>query len=220
MAKTFVELQTALGEWLAKDVNQISLAIRKDIINAARRSICSEGGWSFCEKPGTVTIPTGQRSGALPSDFISIRLASYVSAAGGVVILGQMFPNEQAGEYGLDADAGEPESFSTWARYLTIECPAESDLVVNIEYYAFLPDLVADDEHDYLTDTHWPMLLFASLSFASAYGFEDERAPAWQAAYRMEKDKARSTDNAQRSSSAYLDTNEPGGVGSGGSSIE
>jgi hypothetical protein len=212
MAKTFVEMQTAIGEWLAKDTDQISLAVRKDIINAARRSISAEGGWSFCEKEGTVTITTGQRNGPLPSDFISIRLATFVNSDGDTVILTQMFPNEQVGKYGLDADAGEPASFTTWARYLTIECPADSDLVINIEYYAFLPDLVADAEHDYLTDAHWPMLLFASLSLASAYGFEDERAPAWQAAYRTEKDRARSMDTAQRTSAVYLDTKEPGGV--------
>jgi hypothetical protein len=210
MAKTFVELQAALGDWLAKDTNQLSTAIRKDIINAARRSICTEGGWSFCEKDSTVTIPPTASSGPLPSDFISMVLASFVNSQGETVILKQMFPNDQVGEYTLDAAAGEPESFTTWGRYLTVECPQTSGLTVNVAYYGFLSDLTGDDEHDYLTDTHWPMLLFASLSLASAYGFEDERSPAWQAAYRAEKDRARSMDNAQRSSSVYLDTVEPG----------
>jgi hypothetical protein len=210
VSKTFVDIQTSLGDWLAKDTTQLPTTTRKDIINAGVKHICEAAGWSFCERSGGVTIVSGTKSTPLPSETMYIRRAYYTNSAGEITDLVQMFPVEMLDEYGVDPDDGEPQAFSTWGGNLNVERNATAYVGVNLDYYGRLSDLVNDADTNFLTSNHWLLVLLASLIAASAYGFEDSRVGLWQALYEQELAQVKTLDSYQRHSARYLDTNEPG----------
>lgn len=185
-------------------------------INEGIRSICQDVSWNCMKHKVQLTVLNGSKSVSLPSDFKELqRMRSPIWLDAG----GRPVPCDVTDEsylVRLDASFLSPwrESFSTqyWGLKskgfpvflqfdslgvtLNIFDNADEDLLFTVNYYRFLPPLLADSDENYLTVNYTEMVK-AKIKAVAFESLNDPAAADWETLYELKRVKA-SRDDAYR----------------------
>jgi hypothetical protein len=159
----FADMQAAVKQGVLR--NDLSY---DGFVNAALREIQNRRSWSFMRTRATVTLLAGQTSVALPADYKELQnvrpavtLAIQDPAVpGGAVAkpVNVVTESEQVrSAWNFDitmfplmsvflTEESDFTTFGTQVKTLNIVIPGTQDLVFNVRYYRFLPDLVNDND--------------------------------------------------------------------------
>jgi hypothetical protein len=165
---TFAELKAAVSQGVLR--NDLSY---DGFINDALREIQNRRSWSFMRTRATVTLPAGQTSVALPSDYkelqnvrpaITLAIQDPAVPGGAVAkpvnVVTESQQVRSAWNFDLtmfplmsvfitqESDQTVPGAL---VNTLGIAIPGTQDLVFTVRYYRFLPDLVADGDTNQFT---------------------------------------------------------------------
>ena len=100
--------------------------------------------------------------------------AALILAGGGVLALEGGGTLLLSGLEDIGNSLGLPTTYTMWmGKFVLGKCP-DRTLVMFVDHYRMLPDLVDDTDHNRFTDEAWEYLLFASLVKAAIFGFDVE----------------------------------------------
>jgi hypothetical protein len=159
----FADMQAAVKQGVLR--NDLSY---DGFVNAALREIQNRRSWSFMRTRATVTLLAGQTSVALPADYKELQnvrpavtLAIQDPAVpGGAVAkpVNVVTESEQVrSAWNFDitmfplmsvflTEESDLTTYGTQVKTLGIVIPGTQDLVFNVRYYRFFPDLVNDND--------------------------------------------------------------------------
>jgi hypothetical protein len=159
----FADMQAAVKQGVLR--NDLSY---DGFVNAALREIQNRRSWSFMRTRATVTLLAGQTSVALPADYKELQnvrpavtLAIQDPAVpGGAVAkpVNVVTESEQVrSAWNFDitmfplmsvflTEESDLTTYGTQVKTLAIVIPGTQDLVFNVRYYRFFPDLVNDND--------------------------------------------------------------------------
>ena len=100
--------------------------------------------------------------------------AALILAGGGVLALEGGGTLLLSGLEDIENSLGLPTTYTMWmGKFVLGKCP-DRTLVMFVDHYRMLPDLVADADTNRFTEEAWEYLLFASLVKAAIFGFDVE----------------------------------------------
>jgi hypothetical protein len=165
---TFAELQAAVKQGVLR--NDLSY---DTLVNAALREIQNRRSWSFMRTRAMVTLPAGQTSVALPADYkelqnvrpaVTLAIQDPAVPGGAVAKPVNVVTESQQVRSAWNFDLtlfplmtvfitqeSSQTTPGTLINTLGIVIPGTQDLVFNVRYYRFLPDLVADGDSNQFT---------------------------------------------------------------------
>lgn len=166
---TFADLQTNV----LTGVKRTDVGPYGDLVNQAIREIQNRRSWSFMRTRTNITLPAGQTSVALPADYkelqnvrpaITLAIQDPAVPGGAVAKPVQVVYEHQQVNFAWNFDLTmfplmsvcitEESDFTTYGtqvKTLGIVIPGTQDLVFNVRYYRFLPDLVNDSDTNQFT---------------------------------------------------------------------
>jgi hypothetical protein len=181
VAKTYAELKTALGDWLGQNALRLPLAVRGDILNIAQRELCRMLAMRYNEVSDTFVTMAGTRTYALPATWSRPYELWYLdSETDGRVDLAFTLKEEFDWLFPDATTTAKPTHYTVWGGNLFLGATPDRVLTITRDFYAILPDLVADNDTNGLTTNAWEAVLFKALADASRYGIEDARIPLWK----------------------------------------
>jgi hypothetical protein len=164
----FAELQAAVKQGVLR--NDLSY---DGFVNAALREIQNRRSFSFMRTRATVTLLAGQTSVALPADYkelqnvrpaITLAIQDPAVPGGAVAKPVNVVTEAEQVRWAWNFDLTmfplmsvfitEESDFTTYGtqvKSLGIIIPGTQDLVFNVRYYRFLPDLVLDTDTNQFT---------------------------------------------------------------------
>lgn len=210
MAKTLVDIQRSIGDWLNLNDNpgedgsaRLPKSVRADIANIAIRELLRKHDTKFGQFSTTfqtvdevLAYPT---TAFVPGVFSRPQNLWYLDPLNvekSVVVeyvdktrFDEIFP--VAGIYGYpvpmgggvygQTQLGDPTYYTYWAGKIELGLVPNRAFTMFMSCYRLLPDLVADTDTNAVLDDAWEYVLFKSCSMSSLFGVEDERIPAWDA---------------------------------------
>lgn len=177
---TFAELKQALGDWLEKDTTSLPEAIRGTIVNMAIKEYLRILPLRFGEMTTPVNTVASQGYSSLPSAYSRPYSMWYLSD-GCKVDIDYLDKEEFDIKYPDSTVTGSViKHYTIWGNKIYWGPTPDAIIAVNFNYYGYLADLSANEDHNDFTDLAWPAILFKSLQYATLYGIEDARLPVWK----------------------------------------
>lgn len=187
---TFLQLQTSLADWLSVDATRLPVPVRKDLLNQAMRELCHLHELRFNEFTDTFATVIGTQAYALPTGFSRPYLFWYLdTATKAKTEVKYLEPDVFIDRYPDSTKTGDPNRYTIWGSNFKLAPTPKSVRTINREYYRIPPDLSADGDTNSFTTDFWEPILFRALVLASKYGFEDARAPLWEAEARKHEQR-------------------------------
>src|SRR5262245_61036818 len=190
---THVQLRDRLGDWLATNAKRIPQSVRTDILNMVQRELCRAHDLRYNEFVDSFDTTTGANAYPLPAAWSRPYELWYIDPdSRGVVFVKFLLLDEFDNRYPDPTATARPQHFTLWGDLLYLGPTPDLNVTVNRTYYGYVPDLVADTDHNGFTDQAWDLMLFKGLASLTRYGIEDDRIPTWESkAAELEGDLVR-----------------------------
>lgn len=157
-------------------------------INDAQRRVCRAHDFTFMEAEANTTLVVGQRNYSLPTASgtdlrfkveISLELYSEDSAR---IQLKRIFKQdaEKKRKFAGTGDTGTPSMYAIQKGQIYLYTTPDTALTMNLEYYGFLDDLIADTDTNDLIDDYPDVMEALATTFGYRYAFEEERGDYWE----------------------------------------
>ena len=186
----FQSLKSNLGDWLGKDTDSLPDATRGLVVNMAIREYMRTLDLRFGELKVDLTATGGTGWTALPTDFSRPYSLWYLLDTGGKHDLDYLTKEEFDIKYpDPTVTAADIDHYMIWGSKIYWGPTPAVNKTIPFIYYGFLPDLVADADHNDFTDLAWELIFFRALCFCTLYGIEDARLSVWQQAAREQEIK-------------------------------
>jgi len=218
VGKTFAQLKTSLGEWLAidqeDDDERLPAAVRGDIINMVIRDYLRRRESRFGEVTDTFPTVASQKPYTLPTGWSKPGRIWYTDPANSETVIALKFYAHKQEFDSLYPDPTKeellPRAYTIWNKQILIGKTPEQIITMNRDYYRYLTDLSADGDTNRFTDEAWEYLLFASLVKATEFGVEDERLPTWIREMERHEAALDSEDIRAKQTARMSQSKEPG----------
>jgi len=218
VGKTFAQLKTSLGEWLAIDQDdgeeRLPATVRADIINMVMRDYLRRRESRFGEVTDTLATVASQKNYTLPTGWSKPGQLWYTDPANAETVIFLRFYSHKQEFDSLYPDATKeallPVAYTIWANEILIGKTPEQVITMNRDYFQYLTDLSADGDTNRFTDEAWEYLLFASLVKASEFGVEDDRIGIWEAERSRLEAALDSEDIRAKQTARMSQSKEPG----------
>ena len=211
MAKDFVAIKTAMGDWLNVDTTRLPDAIRGDMINIIRRELLRKRDLRFGETSDTFSTIASTRDYALPTGWsrpLSLWYQNPDSLA--ITFITYLDKDEFDLKFPDQTKENDPVNFTVWAGNIQLGKTPKRIITTNRNYYKILADLSNGSPSDSMTDDAWEILLYGALVEASRFGIEDVRIPMWAARHKDLEDQLTMEHRRARTSARIAQSREPG----------
>lgn len=152
-------------------------------INDAQRTICKRHDFAFMESQDTsASTVDGTESYALPTDFKAEIALELQTSEGYRLPQLRGFKNElqKRAEYSDTTTTGEPRYYAIQNGYVWFYDTPADVYTIDIEYYAYLADLVDDTDTNGLVEANPIVLSYLASSYGFDYSYEPDKAKYWE----------------------------------------
>jgi len=139
---------------------------------------------------------------ALPADFGSVR-SIYTFHGGTRVPLGAITDQMTS----IDAQSGAPRFYAIQGSSLKLSPEPDGEYAIELNYFANLPDLIADDATNVVLQRYPDIYLYAALSHAAIWAKDEASERSYGAAYVGGVQQARKDDRRRRYGTAIKSRN-------------
>ena len=175
-------------------------------VNDAQRRICRAHNFSFMESEADTTLVANQRNYALPDasgDDLRFKVEislEIISDGGDRIRLKRVYKQdaEKDNRYISTTEVGTPSKYAIQKGQIYLYAIPNEGLVMNLEYYGFLNDLVEDTDTNTLVDDYPEVLEALVTAFGYRFIFEEERANYWEEKAQSMVQEMISEDNSNK----------------------
>lgn len=195
---TCAGLKSAIASWLKRSDLAASIP---DLIALAEARIARDFRLRAQITFGTLATTGGVEYVALPADFLELE---NIGLEGSVErSLTYETPEQMDVRFPLGSGQSRPAVYTVIGdRIIFGPCP-DGDYTIKFTYYARFKPLVADTDTNWLLTKHPSVYLFAALSEAAPFVFDDDRAALWESKYQADRSALElADDQSLRSGSA------------------